>query len=545
MPVAWALMFLWLVGVNWILAMLNVAFRDLQNLITVILMILLVASPFAYTTAQLPPTVRLVVYLNPFAYFVVAFQHLLMLGRFPPGWQMAVLVVMPITTFALGSWFFSKAKGVLLDYVNALYDELAIRFEQVGKMYKVFGSKLDTALDALNLPTFGRDGRYREFWALRDIDLELARGARLGIIGRNGAGKTTLLKLVTGNLAPTEGGVTVNGDVQALLEIGGGLHPEFTGRENIRASLSYVGLSRAEIEDSEREIAEFTELGRFLDQPFKTYSQGMQARLSFAIATTTQPEILIVDEILGAGDAYFFTRSTARMSQLIESGAGVLLVSHALDQVARFCERTIWLDRGRIAMDGPTDEVIKAYERFIRELEDRRLKAKNEKAALPQYDAFDRETHTDALVGSISAEGGSVEVARVTLWRDGMLEGEIDVGGSQDADTSGSRRTAARGRALGSCPGRRPRLLPRRLRGDRQVSLQPVVLLPPFPLRGGDRLPDTRRPWIAATREGGRPRNDRAAGTRRRVDDIPVRADKPRRRTRAGVGRAAQPLARR
>jgi lipopolysaccharide transport system ATP-binding protein len=317
-------------------------------------------------------------------------------------------------------------------------DELAIRFERVGKMYKVFGSKLDTALDALNLPTFGRDGRYREFWALRDIDFELARGARLGIIGRNGAGKTTLLKLVTGNLAPTEGGVTVNGDVQALLEIGGGLHPEFTGRENIRASLSYIGLSRAETEDSEREIAEFTELGRFLDQPFKTYSQGMQARLSFAIATTTQPEILIVDEILGAGDAYFFTRSTARMSQLIESGAGVLLVSHALDQVARFCERTIWLDRGRIAMDGPTDEVIKAYERFIRELEDRRLKAKNEKATLPQYDAFDRETHTDALVGSISAEDGSIEVARVTLWRDGMLEGEIDVGGSQDADTSGA-----------------------------------------------------------------------------------------------------------
>jgi len=203
--------------------------------------------------------------------------------------------------------------------------DVAIRFEQVGKMYKVFGSKLDTALDALNLPSFRRDSRYREFWALRDIDLELPRGGRLGIIGRNGAGKTTLLKLVTGNVSPSEGRVTVDGEVQALLEIGGGLHPEFTGRENIRASLGYYGLSRSEVEEAEREIAEFTELGRFLDQPFKAYSQGMQARLSFAIATTVQPEILIVDEILGAGDAYFFTRSTARMSQLIESGAGVLL----------------------------------------------------------------------------------------------------------------------------------------------------------------------------------------------------------------------------
>jgi lipopolysaccharide transport system ATP-binding protein len=316
--------------------------------------------------------------------------------------------------------------------------DLAIRFEQVGKMYKVFGSKLDTALDALNLPSFGRDRRFREFWALREIDLELPRGGRMGIIGRNGAGKTTLLKLVTGNVSPSEGNVTVNGNVQALLEIGGGLHPEFTGRENIRASLSYLGLSGPEIEEAEQEIAEFTELGRFLDQPFKAYSQGMQARLSFAIATTVQPEILIVDEILGAGDAYFFTRSTARMSHLIESGAGVLLVSHALDQVARFCDRTIWLERGRIAMDGPTDEVVKAYERFIRELEDRRLRAKNAKAALPQYDAFDRDTFTDALVGTIRPEAESVDVASLTLWRDGVLEGEIDVGGAQDVDTAGA-----------------------------------------------------------------------------------------------------------
>jgi lipopolysaccharide transport system ATP-binding protein len=316
-------------------------------------------------------------------------------------------------------------------------DDLAIRFEHVGKMYKVFGSKLDTTLDALSIPTFRRDVRFREFWALRDIDLELPRGGRVGIIGRNGAGKTTLLKLVTGNVGPSEGSVTVNGNVQALLEIGGGLHPEFTGRENIRASLAYLGLSRSEIDEAELEIAEFTELGRFLDQPFKAYSQGMQARLSFAIATTVQPEILIVDEILGAGDAYFFTRSTARMSHLIEGGAGVLLVSHALEQVARFCDRTIWLERGRIAMDGPTDEVVKAYERFIRELEDRRIRAKNEKAALPQYDAFDRDTFTDAVAGSVSADGGSVDVARLTLWRDGTIEGEIDVGGAQDVDTSG------------------------------------------------------------------------------------------------------------
>jgi lipopolysaccharide transport system ATP-binding protein len=317
-------------------------------------------------------------------------------------------------------------------------DEFAVKFEHVGKMYKAYGSKLDNLLDALSVPRFRRgDSRYREFWALRDIDLEVPRGGRLGIIGRNGAGKSTLLKLVTGNVRPAEGSVSVNGSVQALLEIGGGLHPEFTGRENIGASLAYLGLSRSKIDEAEREIAEFTELGRFLDQPFRAYSQGMQARLSFAIATTVQPEILIVDEILGAGDMYFFTQSTARMLQLIEGGASVLLVSHALDQVARFCDRTIWLERGQIAMEGPTDDVIKAYERFIRELEDRRLRAKNQKSAQQAYDAFDRETYTDAVEGTITAAGGSVDVSRIALWRDGELEAEIAVGGAQDSDPAG------------------------------------------------------------------------------------------------------------
>src|SRR5438132_6791645 len=183
--------------------------------------------------------------------------------------------------------------------------EPAIRFRGVGKMYKIFPSRRDNLIDALGLPSLRRrNSRYNEFWALRGIELEIARGDRLGIIGRNGAGKSTLLRLVTRNLPPTEGTVEVQGEVQALLEIGGGLHPEFTGRENIHASLSVQGLSRRAIEEATADIAAFTELGRFLDQPFKAYSQGMQARLAIAIATAVRPEILIVDEVLGAGDAY-------------------------------------------------------------------------------------------------------------------------------------------------------------------------------------------------------------------------------------------------
>jgi lipopolysaccharide transport system ATP-binding protein len=309
-----------------------------------------------------------------------------------------------------------------------------ISFEGVGKMYKIFPTRTDNLLDALGLASaLGRQDRYREFWALREIDFQLRAGERLGIIGRNGAGKSTLLKLVTGNFPATEGRVTVKGEVQALLEIGGGLHPEFTGRENIGAALSYMGLSSRQIAEAEEEIADFTELGRFLDQPFKTYSQGMQARLSFAIATTARPEILIVDEILGAGDAYFFTRSTARMRELIEGGAAVLLVSHGLDQVVRFCDEAMWLDRGRIVMRGSSIEVVKAYERFIRELEDRRLLAKNRKRG-SRFDAFDRESYTDQFVVEFPQPRGTLDVREVALERDGEREDNVRVGDAQDAD---------------------------------------------------------------------------------------------------------------
>ena len=324
--------------------------------------------------------------------------------------------------------------------------DVAIRFEDVGKMYKIYGSRRDNLVDALGLQRFigSSRERYREFWALRGVDFELRRGSRLGIIGRNGAGKSTLLKIVTGNLPHTEGAVTVNGAVQALLDVGSGLHPEFTGRENIHASLGFLGLNRTEIEEATEDIAEFTELGRFLDQPFKTYSLGMQARLGLGIATTVRPEILIIDEILGAGDAYFLAKSTARMQDLLTGGASVLLVSHALEQVARFCDETIWLDRGRVVMRGPSNEVIKAYEKFIRGLEERRLRAKNRKVRLATYDAFERDGYTDHVQVAMTPEARDArsEVSMVTLVRDYEPEDSVAVGDAQDGDVSQSASVA-------------------------------------------------------------------------------------------------------
>jgi lipopolysaccharide transport system ATP-binding protein len=241
-------------------------------------------------------------------------------------------------------------------------EALAVEFKDVGKMYRLYKNRSHNFLDVSGIGRLMPWWRPRvdHFWALRGISFQLQHGARLGIIGRNGAGKTTLLKLMTGNLAPTEGCITVDGSVQALLEAGAGFHPEFTGYENVEASLIHNGMSPSDIKQTVEEIADFTELSEFMGQPFKTYSAGMEARLVFTTATTIKPDILIIDEILGAGDAYFAVKSQARMKTLVESGASILLVSHALEQIVQFCEEAIWLERGQVVARGPSLEVVKA-----------------------------------------------------------------------------------------------------------------------------------------------------------------------------------------
>ena len=323
---------------------------------------------------------------------------------------------------------------------TAVNTEHAIRLEGVGKMYRVFGSRSANLVDALGLsrllPT--RRVRYQEFWALRGIDLELEQGSRLGIIGRNGAGKTTLLKLITGAVAPTEGAIETRGTVQALLEASAGLHPEFTGRENIRAALTYQGLNNRQIRAAEEDIADFTELESFLDQPFRTYSLGMQSRLGFAIATTVEPEILIVDEVLGAGDAYFMTKSIGRMSRLIDRGASVLLVSHALEHVLRFCSEAIWLERGQIVERGPALEVVKSYSEFIRVLEDRKLRARNRSVG----ELGDVPRRAETLVVRVRAFGDpgreACDLGEIRLLADEGVEDELVVGAPQDTQASHS-----------------------------------------------------------------------------------------------------------
>ena len=316
----------------------------------------------------------------------------------------------------------------------------AIHLSGVGKMYKLFADRNDNLFDALGLPHFGsaRAKRYREFWALRGIDLKLERGKRIGIIGRNGAGKTTLLKLITGNLEPTEGSLAVNGTVHALMDAGAGFHPEFNGYENIRSALAYQGLSKHAMRDAIDDIAEFTELGDFLQQPMKTYSLGMQARLAFATATTVRPEVLVIDEILGAGDAYFVAKSLERIHELTSSGASMLIVSHSMAQITQLCEHAIWLDRGRIVTSGPSLEVVRSYEGHIRELDDRRIQERNAKRqAGTATGALDQpELSLEIRVKTSGQSKAAIDVSEVVLVRDGRRTDVIEVGAPQDIEPS-------------------------------------------------------------------------------------------------------------
>lgn len=318
-------------------------------------------------------------------------------------------------------------------------DHFTVRLTNVGKMYKLYPSRLANFLDAVGIARWWPNQRVSEFWALRGIDLELARGQRMGIIGRNGAGKSTLLRLITGNYAPTEGEVQVKGQVQALFDVGAGFHPDFTGYENMRASLTYLGLNAQELSAAVEEIAEFTELGPFLGQPFKTYSLGMQARLGFATATAINPDILIVDEVLGAGDAYFASKSNERMKKLVESGSAVLIVSHALSEIIRYCDEAIWIERGRIVRRGPSMEIVSAYEAFIHTLDDRRLKAKNRKVHADKLGSFQHDLYSDTLLITFhfqNSDGAACDVAKILLRKDGQVEDELRVGDVQDSNTS-------------------------------------------------------------------------------------------------------------
>ena len=239
--------------------------------------------------------------------------------------------------------------------------------ENVAKLYRIYDSPSGRLKEIL---LQGRRKYHRDFWALQDVSLEVPTGEAVGIIGRNGAGKSTLLQIIAGVLQPTHGAVRVEGRTTALLELGSGFNPEYTGRENILMSGQIQGFSEAEMNQRMDVIVQFAELSDFVNQPVKTYSTGMLMRLAFAAAIHVDPDVLIVDEALSVGDAYFQRKSLDRMAHFRKSGKTVLFVSHDPLLIQRFCTKAVWIEQGRVAMTGEARQVVTAYQAFCARLED-------------------------------------------------------------------------------------------------------------------------------------------------------------------------------
>jgi lipopolysaccharide transport system ATP-binding protein len=250
--------------------------------------------------------------------------------------------------------------------------DIAIKVEGVSKCYQIYDQPRDR-LKQFVLPKIQRMVRaqpkqyYKEFWALKDVSFEVKKGETVGIIGRNGSGKSTLLQMICGTLCPTSGSVTTHGRIAALLELGSGFNPEFTGRDNVYMSCALLGLTNEEVNSRFDEIAAFADIGDFIDQPVKTYSSGMFVRLAFATNVISSPDIMIVDEALAVGDMNFQAKCMTALTRFQENGGTVLFVSHDIGSIKSLCQEAVYLENGRVVSYGQAPKVAERYVRAMRE----------------------------------------------------------------------------------------------------------------------------------------------------------------------------------
>jgi len=291
----------------------------------------------------------------------------------------------------------------------------AVSIKGVSKNFRIFRNERARLKEALS---FGRKQYGRDFWALKDINLDVEQGTTLGIIGRNGAGKSTLLSIVSGILQPTSGTVEVNGRLVALFALGAGFNPEFTGRENIMLNGLVLGIERREILERFDDIVDFADLGDFIDQPIKTYSSGMRSKLGFAVAVNVEPDVLILDETLAVGDAVYKETALQRMYELRDSGTTILFVSHGMKTVEDFCTKAALIHEGRLMTTGDTAEVIGQYQTLVSSLQSQRKnRRKDGEGQVPDDVAIpdEEELEDDGRVARLRSGTGEAKIRSVEL----------------------------------------------------------------------------------------------------------------------------------
>jgi lipopolysaccharide transport system ATP-binding protein len=296
---------------------------------------------------------------------------------------------------------------------------VVLKVSNVSKCYEIYEVPHHRLFQTLFR---GRRQFYKEFWALRDISFDVKRGECVGIIGRNGAGKSTLLQIITGTLSPTLGEVEVNGRVSALLELGSGFNPEFTGKENVYMNGAILGLSKAEMNEKFDKIAAFADIGNFIEQPVKTYSSGMYVRLAFAVAIMIDPDILIVDEALAVGDMFFQAKCINKMKKMIDDGTTLLFVSHDTGTVKALCKKALLLDKGRAIFNGDASVAVEKYFGMKVESEQKVLDGKvldketKEKInAIPTMDCFKYNESFEKMASFQRIQNGKASFKSVAL----------------------------------------------------------------------------------------------------------------------------------
>lgn len=310
--------------------------------------------------------------------------------------------------------------------------DIAITIQNLSKQYLIYNKPIDRIKETFH--PFGKKF-HTPFRALQNINLTVPRGQSIGIIGRNGSGKSTLLQIICGVLQPTEGDVTVNGRVSALLELGAGFNPEFTGRENVYMSTAILGLSRRQTDARFQQITDFADIGEFIERPVKTYSSGMYVRLAFATAISVDPQVLIIDEALAVGDIFFQQKCMDHMRRMMEQ-CTIALVSHDMHSVTNLCDRVVVLDKGRIVFDGKPPEGVAKYTKILHNEEFRKKQAKAEPERLSLPETIQRKATAIAgdfpewLVVAEDQTGGAGEVIilRAFVSKDGLPARTVQAG---------------------------------------------------------------------------------------------------------------------